>query len=345
MSLTVLSVGYPFAAVGPDSVGGAEQVMRIVEEAIVRAGHVSLVLAAKGSRCWGSVFEMDVPRGALAEKARDETLVAYRKAIADILSRNHVDVVHMHGVDFARYLPEHGPPLLVTLHVSPSSYPPEIFGLTRPRTHYACVSKRQMGTCPPGSVPIWLVPNGVVLDEFSPARHKLDFALALGRICPEKGLHLALDAAKRASARLLLAGTVFPYPEHVRYFREEIVPRLDDRRVFIGAIGRREKRVLLAQASCVILPSFAEETSSLVAMEALASGTPVIARSVGALRDLIHDGSTGYLVSTVEEMADAIVKASTPNSALCRQVAEQHFSSHAMTARYLELFERLAAPS
>jgi glycosyltransferase involved in cell wall biosynthesis len=345
MSLTVLSVGYPFAAVGPDSVGGAEQVMRMVEASIVRAGHVSLVLAAKGSQCLGSLFEVDLPRGPLRDKTRRDTLETYRAAIADIVSRKKVDIIHMHGVDFARYLPGAGPTLLATLHLSPSSYPPEIFSLTRPRTHYACVSKWQMETCPRGNVPIWLVPNGVVLEEFSPARHKLDFALALGRICPEKGLHLALDAAKKASAKLLLAGAVFPYPEHIRYFREEIVPRLDDRRIFIGAIGRREKRVLLAQASCVILPSFAEETSSLVAMEALASGTPVIARKVGALPEVIHDGATGYLVSTVEEMADAIAKASAPDSALCRRVAEQRFSSHAMTAAYLDLFRRLVPPS
>ncbi|HMI84196.1 MAG TPA: glycosyltransferase [Polyangiaceae bacterium] len=200
-----------------------------------------------------------------------------------------------------------------------------------------------MKTCPPANVPLSLGPNGVMLDEFSPVREKGDFVLALGRICPEKGFHLALDAAKRASATLLLAGTVFPYPEHMRYFRNEIVPRLDDRRLFIGAIGRRQKKDLLARARCVLLPSFVEETSSLVAMESLASGTPVIARKVGALGDLLEEGITGYFASSAEEMADAIDRVSTMSSGSCRRVAEQRFSSRAMTAAYVELFGRLAA--
>jgi glycosyltransferase involved in cell wall biosynthesis len=345
VSLTVLSVGYPFAPVGPDSVGGAEQVMRIVEEAIVRAGHRSLVLAAKGSRCLGSLFEIDVPHGPLEIDARRETLAAYLETIDDLVRRSHVDIVHMHGVDFAGYLPPDGPALAATLHLSPSTYPAEVFALARPRTQLVCVSKWQRDTCPRGSVPLTVVPNGIKLDEFSPVADKGDFVLALGRICPEKGFHFALDAAKRASATLLLAGTVFPYPEHMHYFRNEIVPRLDDRRMFIGAIGGQQKKHLLARARCVVLPSFVEETSSLVAMEALASGTPVIARRVGALGELLEDGVTGYFVSDVEETADAMDEVLTLSSRSCRRVAERRFSSRTMTGGYLDLFERLAASS
>ena len=341
MSLTILSVGYPFAAVGPDSIGGAEQVMRIVEETIVRDGHRSLVLAAKGSRCLGSLFEIDVPQGPFEKEVRRQTLDRYVNAIGDLVSRNEVDIVHMHGVDFASYLPPHGPALAVTLHLSPSTYPSEIFDLPRPRTHYVCVSQWQMRTCPSGGVPLSVVPNGVVLEEFVPAE-KRPFALALGRICPEKGFHLALDAAKRASATLLLAGAVFPYPEHERYFREEILPRLDERRMFIGALDRRQKKALLARASCVVLPSLVEETSSLVAMEALASGTPVVARNVGALGDILREGVTGYFASDVEEMAEALANVSTVSAETCRHEAEQRFSSHAMTEGYADLFARLA---
>jgi glycosyltransferase involved in cell wall biosynthesis len=343
VSLVVLSVGYPFAAVNPDSVGGAEQVMRIVEEAIVDAGHRSLVLAAKGSRCLGSLFEIDVPSGAIDDDVRHRIFGAYLDTIADLIAQYPIDIVHMHGVDFAGYLPPHGPALAVTLHLSPSTYPAGVFALRRPRTHYVCVSKWQMQTCPPGIVPRSLVPNGVVLDEFSPVAEKENFTLALGRICPEKGFHLALDAARRASVTLLLAGTVFPYPDYMRYFRNEIVPRLDDRRKFIGAIGRKQKKSLLARASAVILPSLVEETSSLVAMESLASGTPVIARKVGALSEVLEDGVTGYFASTVEEMADALAKVSMMSPALCRREAEQRFSARAMTRGYVDLFGRLAA--
>jgi glycosyltransferase involved in cell wall biosynthesis len=284
-----------------------------------------------------------VPRGPIGDAVRRDTIATYARTISDLVSNRHVDVVHMHGVDFAGYLPPPGPALAVTLHLSPPTYPAGIFTLDRPRTHFVCVSKWQMESCPPSSVPISLVANGVLLDEFAPTRDKGDFALALGRICPEKGFHIALDAAKRASMPLLLAGTVFPYPDHVHYFRNEIVPRLDDRRRFIGAIGRRQKRELIARASCVVLPSFVEETSSLVAMEALASGTPVIARQVGALHEVLQDGVTGYFAADVEDMADAMTKVSALSSGGCRREAERRFSARAMGAAYLDLFARLAA--
>jgi glycosyltransferase involved in cell wall biosynthesis len=86
----------------------------------------------------------------------------------------------------------------------------------------------------------------------------------------------ALDAAKRAGVSLLLAGKVYAYADHERYFKMEILPRLDQRRRFIGAVGLTHKRRLLSAATCLLAPSLAPETSSLVAMEALACGTATI---------------------------------------------------------------------
>src|SRR5207249_5576489 len=129
---------------------------------------------------------------------------------------------------------------------------------------------------------------------------------ALGRICPEKGFHFALQAAKMARADLLLAGQVFPYASHVEYFESKIVPRLDERRQFVGPVGFHRKKRLLSKAKCLLVPSTVNETSSLVAMEALAAGTPVIAFPSGALPEIVEHGRTGYLVSDVKEMAQAI---------------------------------------
>src|SRR5690606_1063450 len=129
------------------------------------------------------------------------------------------------------------------------------------------------------------IENGVPVEALGARVRKRGFALALGRICPEKGYHLALEAAHRAGLPLLLAGAVFRYAAHERYFREEIAPRLDSLRRFIGAVPLGRKRRLLAAARCVVVPSLVPETSSLVAMEALASGTPVVAFPVGALAD------------------------------------------------------------
>jgi glycosyltransferase involved in cell wall biosynthesis len=89
----------------------------------------------------------------------------------------------------------------------------------------------------------------------------------------------------------------------------------------------------------LLVPSLAPETSSLVAMEAMACGTPVIAFRAGALPEIVTDGLTGFLVDSVEQMAEAISRAGECNPAECRAEAVRRFSSERMCADYLELYE------
>jgi glycosyltransferase involved in cell wall biosynthesis len=185
------------------------------------------------------------------------------------------------------------------------------------------------------------IENGVAPQLF--ARHaKRGFALMLGRICSEKGVHIAIDAAKRADVTLLIGGEVFAYEDHRRYFEEEVRPRLDGRRRFLGPVGLNRKRRLLAAARCLLIPSLAEETSSLVAREALAAGTPVVAFDRGALRETVEHGRTGYLVRDVAEMAEAIARVECLDPDTCRLIARQRFSSQRMIEQYLAVYHRLA---
>jgi glycosyltransferase involved in cell wall biosynthesis len=142
---------------------------------------------------------------------------------------------------------------------------------------------------------------------------------------------------------MLLAGQVFPYREHEQYFREEILPRLGSRHRFLGPVGFERKRRLLAAAKCVVIPSLAPETSSLVAMEALACGTPVVAFRTGALPEIVDDRETGFIVSTESEMADALAKVHLLDSDLCRRRVQERFSAARMLARYMTLYREIAA--
>ena len=105
---------------------------------------------------------------------------------------------------------------------------------------------------------------------------------------------------------MLIGGEVFPYEAHRRYFATEIRPFLGPRAHFLGPVGWARKRRLLNAARCLLAPSLVAETSSLVAMEAIACGTPVIAFPDGALADIVEPGVTGYLVGDAHEMARAI---------------------------------------
>jgi glycosyltransferase involved in cell wall biosynthesis len=251
---------------------------------------------------------------------------------------DRVDFVHMHGFDFHRYLPPPGPPVLATLHLPLAWYPSEALRPSRPRTWLHCVSHAQHATRPDGVRLLPPIENGVAVKPSVQAREK--FALVLGRICPEKGVHLAIDAAKRAGQPLIVAGSVFPFDAHLRYFEDEIAPRLDEQRRFIGSVGLEAKETLLSQASCVVIPSLAEETSSLVAREALASGTPVIAFPRRVLAELIEHGRTGFLVNSVEAMAEAILMADSIDSNACRKAADA-FPLSRMLDDYFALYRRL----
>ena len=340
-SLTVLHVAYPLAPVSVDATGGAEQVVAMLDRGLVRAGHRSIVIACAGSRCAGELVATPLPSGPLGEHARVSAQARHRAAITRALDQTSVDIVHLHGIDFTSYLPGPGPAALVTLHLPPAWYPAGAFALDRPRTHLCCVSASQAHACPPAPDLVGVVENGVDLDALRPGGPRQGYALALGRICPEKGFHRALAACRRARAPMLLAGQVFPYPEHERYFRDRIAPLLDRERRFLGPVALGRKRRLLAAARCLLVPSEAPETSSLVAMEALACGTPVIAFGAGALAEIVEHGRTGYVVADEAEMAAAIERAPDIVPAACRRAAEQRFSADVMTSRYLGLYRRL----
>ena len=343
MRLTVLSIGYPLACVSERTAGGAEQILSLIDEQLVCSGHRSIVIAPEGSQIRGLLLPTRAPGARLDDEQHAISVGHYRAAIREALARFSVDVVHMHGVDFLDYLPESGPPVLVTLHLPPAWYPREAFQIIRPDTQLICVSQSQARECPSGAKIRTVISNGIRLQQFRPRRHKYNYVVALGRVCPEKGFHLALEAAERCGIPLLLAGKVFGYRSHEKYFDEEIRPRLVHGNRFLGEIGPARRNRLLAGARCLMVSSLVSETSSLAAMEAMASGTPVVAYPQGALIELIDHGRTGFLVNTVEEMTEAIQAARELNSSTCRQEAEARFSADRMFEQYLFLYHEAAS--
>ncbi|MDB5467042.1 MAG: hypothetical protein JWQ46_1804 [Phenylobacterium sp.] len=342
MPLTVLSVAFPFAPVSEDPVGGAEQVLSHLDRALVRAGARSIVVASEGSTPAGDLVPVRQPTGDIGASEQAETHAQVRRLITEAVGRHHPDLVHMHGVDFWAYEPPPGPPVLVTLHLPLSWYPAEALTPIRADTWLAPVSHDQARRGPATARLTEPIENGVDLGAYPPAR-KHRFAVALGRICPEKGFHHALDAARAAGVPLLLAGSVFPYAEHRRYFEAEIAPRLDRARRWIGPVTGPAKRRLMAAGLCLVAPSLAPETSSLVAREALAAGTPVVALRTGALEEVVEDGRTGVLVDRPEALPQAIADAGRLRPEDCRRAAASRFGAGRMVASYMSVYRRLSA--
>jgi len=193
--------------VGADAVGGSEQVLTILDRALTKAGHRSIVIAAAketiGRACAGVGQGRTSPSHLLSAQALS------------------IDLVHMHSLDFHHYLPSSQVRVLATLHLSPDWYPPQIFTMRRARFRMNCVSWSQHKSCPRCSNLLDPVPNGVDVDRLDADLPKQEFALAPGRICPEKGYHMALEATHRSGTPMILAGELAPYDLHQRYFQRD----------------------------------------------------------------------------------------------------------------------------
>jgi glycosyltransferase involved in cell wall biosynthesis len=338
--MTILLVAYPLAPASLDATGGAEQVLAMLDRALVAAGHRSIVVACEGSRVSGDLLSFRVS-DEFDDAARKEAHRVCLGQIVEAMGRWRVDLIHTHGVDFYEYLPPAGVPVLATLHLPVSFYPAEIFQPTRPDTYLNCVSPSQRRTCPHSTALAPTVENGIPVDMFEDGGGAGGYALALGRICPEKGFHIALDAATRAGVPLWIGGKVFSYAEHQRYFEQEVSPRILPPHRHLGPVNFEAKKALLAQAKCLLAPSLAAETSSLVAMESMACGTPVIAFPSGALQDLVEDGRTGFLVRDADQMAAAIRRVHEIDRRECRREAEERFRAEQMAEGYFRLYQVL----
>jgi glycosyltransferase involved in cell wall biosynthesis len=341
MRMKILNVAYPFAPVRSETAGGAEQVLSMLDRALWREGHESFVIACEGSEVSGKLLAAPLPEGAFDSAARQRTWTKYRSAITDAIEKWSPDLVHMHGLDFVEYLPPSGVPVVATLHLPPAWYDAETFRIERPQTWLHCVSQSQQDACPKTANLLPFITNGV--PEDLPPKHvsKRELAVSLGRICPEKGYHFAFAASEKAQIPFLLAGQVHAYDEHQRYFKEQILPNCGKKARFIGAVGPRRKRRLLTSARCLLIPSLAPETSSLVAMEAAMCGTPTIAFRAGALPEIIQDKITGFLVDDVQQMAEAIHECRRIDPLVCRNSALARFSENHMISDYLRMYQRL----
>jgi glycosyltransferase involved in cell wall biosynthesis len=340
--LRILSVAYPLAPVGPNAVGGAEQVLSMIDADLAKRGDESIVVACRESVPAGRLVGTCYIPETINDDVRQWASQQCRKAIDRVLKRHTVDLIHFHGLNFYEYLPESDCPILATIHLPPSWYPEQIFQRIQDdrKLFLNFVSHEQKSSCP-AAVDMPVVENGVEVPEEPVRVDRKNFVVSLGRICREKNFHVAMSAARLAGVPFVLAGSVFGYEAHRRYFAERIEPLLGPDCRFVGPINKYWKRKLLSEATCLLIPSVVPETSSLVAMEAFAYGTPVVAFPSGALESIVEHGRTGFLVNSEAEMAEAIDQCRNIDSRLCWQRARERFSSSRMVRDYLRLYERI----
>jgi glycosyltransferase involved in cell wall biosynthesis len=339
--LSILLVSYPLLAISDESAGGAEQMLLTLGRELVARGTSTTVAASNGSRVNGRLLPTGDPvrsRDAFEQREREHC-----RRILDYLGE-HPDefhLIHDHSGSFFRHADQCPVPVLATLHLPPGFYRGEWLRRSSQNLAFNCVSQSQAR--PFADLPklVGVVQNGIAVERFGFSQEKQKYLLWVGRICEEKAPHLAIAAAKEAGLPLVLAGQLYPFTYHQQYFERKIRPLLSAEVRLVDSPLFEQKVALLRNGKAILLTSTAEETSSLVAMEAMACGTPLIAMRRGAFPEIVAHGETGFVVDNVREMASAAGKVSEISPTLCRSRVQQLFSADRMTCDYEALYRRL----
>jgi glycosyltransferase involved in cell wall biosynthesis len=182
--------------------------------------------------------------------------------------------------------------------------------------------------------------NGIDVASFPFREAKEDWLLFVGRFNPEKAPHLAIDAARAAGRRIVLAGKVNE-PAEQKYFDTVIRPRLGADVDYVGEVDATAKRELYAKARCLLFPVRWPEPFGMVMIEAMACGTPVVALDCGSVPEVVVDGTTGVICAAPEELPAAITKTERLRPADCRAHVADHFDLTVVAEKYEKVYRWL----
>jgi glycosyltransferase involved in cell wall biosynthesis len=342
--LRILQLAPLWENVPPPAYGGTEAVVHDLTEGLVAAGHDVTLFATGDSRTSArhlSVYQRPLrSESHLKEKAPYE----YVHAAASLAeAAEGFDVIHNHAgglpIAFSRLIPT---PMLSTKHCLIE--PDWEFVWRDYNGYYNTISCRAYACLPStlGGTYVGHVYNGIDVRSFPYNPAKQDYLLFLSRIAPEKAPHLAIEAAKRAGVRIVIAGKVDPNPTDQHYFEDLVRPLIDGRTVeWFGEADAAQKRQLYRDARALLLPIVWEEPFGLVMVEAMACGTPAIVFRRGAAPEIVADGRTGFLVDDLDGMTAAIGRLDDISAADCRNHALENFDTSVMVRSYLRVYETI----
>jgi glycosyltransferase involved in cell wall biosynthesis len=362
--MKILQICPPWIGIPPQTYGGTEWVIDNLTEELVAAGHDVTLFSTANTRTSAKLkyvyeaglFEQNDAQWGLMQPALAlPALVHYDQAFKEAATGQY-DIVHAHlsaGTDIMnlKFLSEMQVPYLATTHlVFPFdrwSFKDEEFVKYYARqVKLVFISQTLSDSYPDNFDKLGVVHNGLNMKLHKFTAEPQGFAgepylTWIGKIMPWKGLDMAIQVAQATGIRLRFAGVLdeHNHPESRVYFDQKIRPHIDDDRIqFLGPADLKLKNELLGNAAAFLNPISWAEPFGMVSIESMACGTPVISFNSGGPTEIIEHGSTGFLTQTVEEMIDAVSRASQINRAACRHAIETRFSAKAMTDAYVNLY-------
>lgn len=332
--MRVAMIAPPWYDIPPRAYGGIEALVAPLVDALVARGHeVLLIAAGTPGTSAHHVITMDP---APSHQLSDETVASAHQARAIAALRDFdPDVVHVHtpvGLLWAMAEPR---PVVATVHGPPEGALLDLLTHAPDTCALVAISEQQRMLAP-GVRWRATVPNGIDVRGV-PVGSGGEYIAFLGRMCPEKGAHTAIDIARAAGRRIVLAGRCRA-GEEAAYFAAEIEPRLGTHATWIGEADRHMKHALLGSAAAFVFPLEWEEPYGLVVAEAQACGTPVITFPRGAMPDLVHDGVSGFLCRDADAMVSAVSNLHLIDRARVRAHALEHLDITATTNGYERVY-------
>ncbi|HET7169806.1 MAG TPA: glycosyltransferase family 4 protein [Candidatus Limnocylindrales bacterium] len=344
-SLRIAQVAPPFERVPPLAYGGTERIVHGLVVELDRRGHAVTTFASGDSVIPGRHIET-VPEALRPIGYAGDSLPYMQQTLHQVLAHaTEFDVIHSHLEWISLLLARVSPvPVVSTFHGRLDlPYAQDLFA--DPPGGLVAISRNQAGTHP--EVP-WaaVVHNGLRLTDAPFGKRRTEALCFVGRVAPEKGIVEAIEIAQAAGRSLRIAAKVAPGGSEREYYDAVFKPALEaagSSVEFLGELSQADRDQLLAESYAALMPGAWPEPFGLVAIEALACGTPLIARRIGALPEILREGIDGFFGDDVTGMAFTVDRVATLDREEIRASVLDRFSVERMTDAYEAVYRSVLA--
>ncbi len=329
--------------VPPPAYGGAELIVSLLTEELVRRGHEVTLFATGDSRTQANLEAIHPSALRLDPSVKEHTAYEAMQLSQVYQHSDEFDIIHSH-IGFAALACAQlvKTPTVHTLHGTFSLDNQKAFSLAKSQP-YVSISDTQR------EPQLELNYVATVYNGIDPATHQfysqpdeLQYLAFLGRLSPEKGPHHAIEIAKRTGYPLKIAGKVDRVD--VDYFEQEIKPHIDGEQIqYLGEANHIQKNHLMGNAIATLFPITWREPFGLVMVESMVAGTPVIALELGATSEVIAHEKTGFLCQNVDECIEAVHRIDEIDRIACRRHVEEKFGVKQMVDGYEAVYRQLLA--